>query len=189
VTIFELLNISSGDAIKVDNPFSDSGPREVVPLGLSKNGISIRAIDCRYGDIRYVTGQWTIFLSDDRTMELRDFPYIKQKIEEWNSLKLKQGEAQTRAKEEVRLKDIEREFATLDEVLSTINIDNLKVAVTGTLPLSRAEIKYLLESKGAIVVGAVTSQTTFLFMGNTGRYEITSKMKKAHEFGVKIITL
>ncbi|MFT6778566.1 MAG: hypothetical protein ACJAV1_002506 [Paraglaciecola sp.] len=35
-TIFELLNISSGDAIKVDNPFSYSGPREVVPLGVVK---------------------------------------------------------------------------------------------------------------------------------------------------------
>ena len=189
MTIFELLNINPGDAIKVDNPFSDSGPREVVPLGLSRNGISIRAIDCRYGDICYVSGEWTIFLSDDRTMELHTFPYIKQKVEEWNSLKLKREEAQARVKEEIKFKDIEREFATLDEVLSTISIDNLKVAVTGTLPLPRAEVKAILESKGAIVVGSVSSQTTFLFMGNTGKYEVTSKMKKAHDLGVKIITL
>lgn len=189
MTIFELLNISPGDAIKVDNPFSDSGPREVVPLGLSRNGISIRAIDCRYGDICYISGAWTIYFSDDRTMELREFPYIKQKIDEWNSLKLKQEEAQTRAKAEVRLKDIEREFATLDEVLSTISIKNIKVAVTGALPLPRAEVKSLLESKGAIVMGSVSGQTTFLFMGNTGRYEITSKMKTAHDLGVKIIML
>lgn len=189
MTVFKLLNISPGDAIRVDNPFSDSGPREVVPLGLSKNGISIRAIDCRYGDIRYVSGAWTIYLSDDSTIELHDLPYMKQKIEEWNFLKLKREEAQTLAKEEVRLKDIEREFATLDEVLNTISIDNLKVAVTGTLPLPRAEVNSLLESKGAIVMGSVSSKTTFLFMGNTGRYEITSKMKKAHDLGVKIITL
>jgi len=189
MTIFELLNINPGDAIKVDNPFSDSGPREVVPLGVSRNGISIRAIDCRYGDICYVSGEWTIFLSDDRTMELHTFPYIKQKVEEWNSLKLKREEAQARVKEEIKFKDIEREFATLDEVLSTISIDNLKVAVTGTLPLPRAEVKAILESKGAIVVGSVSSQTTFLFMGNTGKYEVTSKMKKAHDLGVKIITL
>lgn len=189
MTIFELLNINPGDAIKVDNPFSGSGPREVVPLALSRNGISIRAIDCRYGDICYVSGEWTIFLSDENTVELHTFPYIKQKIDEWNSLKLKREKAQERAKEEVRLKDIEREFATLDEVLSTISIDNLKVAVTGTLPLPRAEVKAMLEHKGAIVMGSVSRQTTFLFMGNTGRFEITSKMKKAHDLGVKIITL
>lgn len=189
MTIFELLNINTGDTIKVDNPFSNSGPREVVPLGLSRNGISIRAIDCRYGDICYVSGAWTIFLDDERTIELHDLPYINQKIEQWNSLKLKQEEALASAKEEVSLQDIEREFATLNEVLSTIRIDNLKVAVTGTLPLPRAEVKALLESKGAIVMGSVSSQTTFLFMGNTRKHEITSKMKKAHDLGVKIITL
>ncbi len=189
MTVFELLNINPGDAITVDNPFSDSGPREVVPLGLSRNGISIRAIDCRYGDIRYVSGDWAIFLSDDRVIQLQDFPYIKQKIEEWDLLKLKQKDAQTQAKKEIALKDIEREFATLDEVFSTISINNLKVAVTGTLPLPRAEIKSLLESKGAVVMGSVSSKTTFLFMGDTGKYEITSKMKKAHDCGVKIITL
>ncbi|MFO4642618.1 BRCT domain-containing protein [Vibrio cholerae] len=85
--------------------------------------------------------------------------------------------------------DIEREFASISEVLDTIKLDNLKVAITGTLPLPRADARALLESKGAIVVGSVNKQTSFLFMGNTGRYEITEKMKKAHSLGVKIITL
>ncbi|WP_232323289.1 anti-phage protein GapS2 [Photobacterium sp. J15] len=189
MTVFELLGINPGDAITVDNPWSDNGPREVVPLALSRNGISIRAIDCRYGDIRYVSGEWTVFMSDGDTTELQDFPYVKQKIEEWNFRKQKQLDAHERAQKELRLEDFEREYATLDEVLSTINIVDLKVAVTGTLPLPRAEVKSLLESKGATVMGSVSSRTSFLFMGNTGKYEITSKMKKAHDLGVKIITL
>ncbi|WP_418114702.1 BRCT domain-containing protein [Vibrio scophthalmi] len=53
----------------------------------------------------------------------------------------------------------------------------------------RGSLRALLESKGAIVVGSVNRNTSFLFMGNTGKYEITSKMKKAHDLGVKIITL
>jgi hypothetical protein len=53
----------------------------VAPLGLSLNRISIRVIDCRYGDICYVSGAWTIFLDDERTIKLHNLPYIKQKIE------------------------------------------------------------------------------------------------------------
>ncbi|WP_324293782.1 MULTISPECIES: BRCT domain-containing protein [Vibrio] len=47
----------------------------------------------------------------------------------------------------------------------------------------------MLESKGAIVVGSVSKQIPFLFMGNTGRYDIIGKMKKAHDFGFKIMIL
>ncbi|ARP38917.1 BRCT domain-containing protein [Vibrio sp. 10N.261.46.E11] len=188
MTVFDLLGIKPGDAIKVDNPWSDSGPRDVVPLALSRNGISIRAIDTRYGDIRYVGSEWTIFMHDENVLQLQDFPYIKLKLDEWNSRRLKQEEARECAKE-ICLEEVEREFATLDEVLSTIDIENMKVAITGTLPISRANAKSLLEGKGAIVMGTVGKQTSFLFMGNTGRYEITSKMKKAHDLGVKIITL
>jgi DNA ligase (NAD+) len=188
MTVFDLLGIKPGDAIKVDNPWSDNGPRDVVPLALSRNGISIRAIDTRYGDIRYVGAEWTIFTHDENVLQLQDFPYIKLKLDEWNSRRLKQEEARERAKE-ICLEEVEREFATLDEVLSTIDIENMKVAITGTLPIPRANVKSLLEGKGAIVMGTVGKQTSFLFMGNTGRYEITSKMKKAHNLGVKIITL
>lgn len=189
MTVFELLGINSGDAITVDNPWSDNGAREVIPLALSRNGISIRAIDTRYGDICYVGAEWTVFTSDDRVIKLQDFPYIKQKLDEWDSRKVQQKEAAESAKEYLNLDEIKREFATLDEVLNTINIENVKVAVTGTLPIPRSNVKILLESKGAIVMGSVSKQTSFLFMGDTGRYEITSKMEKAHRLGVKIITL
>lgn len=185
VSIFELLGINPGDAITVDNPWSSNGKREVVPLSLSKNGISIRSIDCRYGDIRYVGSDWIIFMEDGGSIKLKEIPYIAQKLEQWHSTKGKQE----KAKENINIDDIEREYATLNEVLESINLENLKVAITGTLPLPRNEAKALLESKGATVVGSVSRNTSFLFMGNTGRYEITSKMQKAHGLGVKIITL
>ncbi|SGY86603.1 DNA ligase [Moritella viscosa] len=189
MTVFELLGIKSGDAIKVDDPWSDSGPRYVVPLSISKNGISIRTIDTRYGDIRYVKANWHLFTSDDDVLQLKDLPYIKQKLDEWEILKLKETEAQERAKTILKQEDIDREYSTLDEILTTINMTDMRVALTGTLPIPRADAKSILESHGAIVMGSVGKQTSFLFMGNTGRYEITSKMKRAHDLGVKIITL
>lgn len=189
MTVFELLGINSGDAIVVDNPWSDNGEREVIPLALSRNGISIRAIDTRYGDICYVDSDWSIAMSDGSIMFLEDFPYIKQKLDEWEEKKDKQRAALKRAKEEVRQEELNREFATLEEVLGTINVTDLKVAITGTLPLPRSTVKAMLESNGATVMGSVGKQTAFLFMGDTGKYEITSKMKKAHDLGVKIITL
>ncbi|WP_235447514.1 BRCT domain-containing protein [Vibrio splendidus] len=57
------------------------------------------------------------------------------------------------------------------------------------MPTLREEAKTLLENKGAIVVNKVSKQTSFLLMGNTGRHEITAKMEKSHQLGVKIITL
>ena len=189
MTVFELLGIKPGDAIKVDDPWSDSGPRYVVPLSISKNGISIRTIDTRYGDIRYVKSNWHLFTSDDDVLQLKDLPYIKQKLGEWDELKLKQKEAHKRVKTILKREDIDREYSTLDEILTTINMADMRVALTGTLPIPRADAKSILESHGAIVMGSVGKQTSFLFMGNTGRYEITSKMKKAHDLGVKIITL
>lgn len=187
--VFQVLGISPGETITVDNPWSDNGPREVIPLALSRNGISIRSIDTRYGDICHVGANWTITMSDNSVKKLQDFPYIKLKVKEWESNKSKQKQAQERVKTEVKLEVIKREYSTLDEILNTINIESVKVAITGTLPLSRSAAKGLLESKGAIVMGSVTKQTSILFMGNTGKYEITSKMKKAHDLGVKIITL
>lgn len=189
MTVFDLLGISPGDVITVNNPWSDSDSLEVIPLALSRNGISIRSIDTRYGDICYISAEWDIFMSDDSVMKLQQFPYIKQKLNEWASCKVKQKEVSDNVKEEFDLDEIKREFATLDEILNTININNVKVAITGALPIPRSNVKILLESKGAIVMGTVSKQTSFLFMGNTGRYEITSKMEKAHRLGVKIITL
>ena len=189
MTVFELLGIKQGDAIKVDDPWSDSGPRFVVPLSISKNGISIRTVDTRYGDIRYVKANWHLYTSDDEVLQLKDLPYIKQKLEEWEEFKLNGKVAHARAQTILKQEDIEREYSTLDEILTTINMTDIRVALTGTLPIPRADAKSLLESHGAIVMGSVGKQTSFLFMGNTGRHEITSKMKKAHDLGVKIITL
>ncbi|GCF89277.1 BRCT domain-containing protein [Shewanella sp. M-Br] len=185
MTVFELLGIKQGDAILVDNPWSDYGERQVIPIALSKNGISIRAIDCRYGDICYVSAEWRIRLSGDSMSLLGDIPYIKQKLLEWKS----REELERTALEKVKIEEIEREFASIDEVINILNVDNLKVVITGELSIPRAEMKSLLESKGAVVMGAVSRNTAYLFMGNTGEYGITGKMQKAHELGVKIITL
>lgn len=186
--VFELLGIKQGDIVEVDNPWSDSGPRDIVPLALSKNGISIRAVDTRYGDICYVRGEWNISMSDGSKVQLKEFPYISQKIKEWSSRNLCTDVA-SKQSINISLEDIKQEFSTLDEILNIIDLSNIKVSITGTLPIPRAHVKYLLESKGAIVMGNVSKQTKYLFMGQTGRHEITSKMKKAHSLGVKIITL
>ncbi|ELZ5772607.1 DNA ligase [Vibrio metschnikovii] len=107
---------------------------------------------------------------------------IPQKINEWtDTTKTKQQAA--------KQQKTQREFATIDEILSTLNLNQVKVAITGTLPLPRAQVKSMLEDKGAIVMGSISKHSSFLIMGDTGKYEITSKMKKAHELGVKIITL
>lgn len=185
MTVFEVLGIKQGDSIIVDNPWSDYGEREVIPLALSRHGISIRAIDCRYGDIRYVTAEWSVRLADNSMPLLKDFPYIKQKLFEWEN----QKGLEKVALGNIKLDEIEREFASIDEVINTLNIENVSVAIAGTLPISRSEMKSLLENKGASVVGSVSRNTAYLFMGNTGKFEVTSKMKKAHELGVKIITL
>ncbi|EPR4993572.1 BRCT domain-containing protein [Vibrio navarrensis] len=185
MTVYELLGIDSGDAITVDNPWSDQGPREVIPLALSRNGISIRAIDCRYGDICYVGADWSIYMNNGVILELRSLPYVAHKIDEYYSGKREQKEE----KRSIRLEHVERECASINEVLQTLKLENLKVAITGTLPIPRAEAKALFESKGAIVVSAVNKKTSYLFMGNTGHYEVTDKMKRAHDFGIKIITL
>ncbi|EKO3924427.1 DNA ligase [Vibrio metschnikovii] len=184
MTVFELLNINPGDEITVNNPWGD-GERKVVPLALSKHGISIRSIDTRYGDICYVAADWLILMSDGEWIELQYFPHIKQKVNEWEDIKRKQ---QT-AKQQAQQVKIQREFATIDEILSTLNLKHVKVAITGTLPLPRAQVKSMLEGKGAIVMESISKNSSFLIMGDTGKYEITSKMKKAHELGVKIITL
>ena len=98
MTVYEILKIAPGESITVDNPNTDSGPRLVIPLGLSKNEISIRVIDCRYGDIRYVYGDWTIFADDGSEVQLKTFPHIKEKIKEWKASKRDQEKALLEAK-------------------------------------------------------------------------------------------
>ena len=193
MTVFELLGISPGDVITVDNPNTDTGARDVVPLSLSRHGISIRAIDTRYGDIRYIRADWIIFMSDGHTVRLEDFPYVQQKLDEWYYPEFVKGlPKKSRNRQQIKdvsLEEIESECITLKEFLDTVNIENLKVAITGSLPIPRSNAKSLLESKGATVMGNISKQTSFLFMGYTGRHEITSKMARAHSLGVKIIAL
>lgn len=186
--VFEILGIKQGDTIKVDNPWSQSGPKDVVPLGLSRNGISIRAIDTRYGTICYVSADWEIYIDEENTTPLTTFPQIKQNLEIWKTGKTKQENIPERFKP-IAAEDMKYEVASIEEVLNTINLENKKIVITGTLPVPRQSMISLLESKGASVTGSISKQTTFLLMGNTGRYEITSKMKKAHSLGVKVITL
>lgn len=188
MNVFEILGIKQGDIIKVDNPWSQSGPREVVPLGLSRNGISIRAIDTRYGNICYVSAEWAIYIDDENTTALKNFSQIKQNLEEWKARKSEQT-IKPEPLKPIAEENMTYEVASIEEVLNTINLENTKVAITGTLPVPRQSMISLLESKGASVTGSISKQTSILFMGNTGRYEITSKMKKAHSFGVKVITL
>lgn len=185
--IFDVLGIKKGDTIKVDNPWSNSGPRDVVPISLSKNGISIRAIDTRFGNICYVGAEWAIYTSEADHTQLKEFPQIAQNLIHWQARKAAPDTKTERLA--LPVDSMQFEVATLEEVLKTIKLDNIKVAITGTLPIPRRNMISLLESKGASVVGSISKQTSFLFMGNTGRYEITSKMKKAHSMGVKIISL
>lgn len=189
MTVFELLSISQGDAITVDNPRSDFGEREMIPLALSKNEISIRAIDTRYGDIRYISAEWTITMQGGEKMYLKDIPYISERLAEWNKDKSEAKKQQELAQKQIKEAEIERELATLDELLGTLKLDNVRVAITGTLPAPRAKVKELLEEKGATVLGGVSKKLDLLIMGDTGKFEITSKMQKAHELGVKIVTV
>ncbi|WPC72954.1 anti-phage protein GapS2 [Vibrio porteresiae] len=189
MTVFELLGISQGDAIIADNPWSDYGEREMIPLALSKNGISIRAIDTRYGDIRYISSEWAITMQNGDKVYLKDIPYISEKLDEWNKDKSEAKEQQKLAQKQIKEAEIERELASLDELLSALKLENVKVAITGTLPAPRAKVKELLEEKGATVLGGVSKKLDLLIMGDTGKFEITSKMQKAHELGVKIVTV
>jgi DNA ligase (NAD+) len=83
--------------------------------------------------------------------------------------------------------------ALIDEVEPTIEKrveieDNLfkdkSVVLTGSMSVSRAIIKSMLEKLGAKVNSAVSKKTDFLIYGTDGG----SKLEKAKKFGVKMIT-
>lgn len=179
MTVFELLGISQGDAITVDNPWSDYGERQMIPLSISKNGISIRAIDTRHGDIRYIAPDWTIITDAGDRVLLKDFPYISQNLKSLS--KQKQSER--------RPKESKREVASMVDVLDSLKLNGLNVVITGTLPIPRADFKKILEDKGSNVFGGISKKIDLLIMGDTGAFEITSKMKKAQELGIKIVTV
>ena len=65
------------------------------------------------------------------------------------------------------------------------HLDNLKIVITGSFEnFSRDELKQLIKQRGGIPSSAVSSKTDYLIIGeNAG-----SKLKKATEFGIELIT-
>lgn len=185
MTVFDILGISEGDSITTNNPWSDAGEREMIPLGLSKNGISIRAIDIRHGDIRYIGSDWLVKMNDGRLVTLKSIPYIAKKIAEWNALKNQQKESEKKTE----LHESAREIASFCEVICTLKLADSRVCITGKLPFPRSKIKEQLEDKGAIISESINKKVDFLIMGDTGKFEVTSKMKKAQDLGIRIVTV
>ena len=65
------------------------------------------------------------------------------------------------------------------------HLDNLKIVITGSFEnFSRDELKQLIKQRGGIPSSSVSSKTDYLIIGeNAG-----SKLKKATEFGIELIT-
>lgn len=62
---------------------------------------------------------------------------------------------------------------------------NMTFVITGTLPrMKREEAKELIEKNGGKVSDSVSRKTTYLLAGEA----VGSKLKKAHDLGVKVIT-
>jgi len=64
------------------------------------------------------------------------------------------------------------------------SLQGLKFVITGTLSVSRDEIKSLIESNGGKVSGSVSARTDYVLAGDSPG----SKAEKARELGVEIIT-
>ena len=71
------------------------------------------------------------------------------------------------------------------EVAADAHLDNLKIVITGSFQeFSRDELKQIIKNKGGVPSASISSKTDYLILGeNPG-----SKLKKAQEFGVKLIT-
>jgi len=70
-------------------------------------------------------------------------------------------------------------------VAASDKLSGLKVAVTGTLPVSREKVEEFLASNGATVSSSVSSKTSWLIYGE----KAGSKLAKAKAAGVKTATL
>lgn len=90
-----------------------------------------------------------------------------------------------------RLKDVgmnmnSQTYTPENETSTDRPLEGLTFVITGTLPnMSRNEAKALLESYGAKVSGSVSKKTNYLLAGE----DAGSKLTKAEELGVSIITL
>lgn len=85
-----------------------------------------------------------------------------------------------------RLKQLKLNMRYLGKNTNTSNdkINNKTFVITGTLSRPRDEIKEELESLGANVTGSVTKKTDYVIAGE----KAGSKLTKAKEFGIKILT-
>ena len=84
-----------------------------------------------------------------------------------------------------KLKDRGLNFNALKEEGATDKLSGLTIVVTGTLPtLGRKEVSDLIEKNGGKVTGSVSKKTDLLVAGEAAG----SKLTKAQELGIKIIT-
>ena len=111
--------------------------------------------------------------------ELEKIEGIGDKVAESIKTWCKDKEAQKEVKELLKYIEIE-DFSGA----SSGKLQGLNFVITGTLSIPREEMKEILEQNGAHVSSQVSKNTDYLLLGeNPG-----SKLKKAEELGVKIIT-
>ena len=64
-------------------------------------------------------------------------------------------------------------------------LDKQSFVITGSMPTySRKELEIMIENAGGRITSSISSKTTFLVVGD----KPGSKLQKAHQLGVKIIT-
>ena len=75
-----------------------------------------------------------------------------------------------------------------DEEESSLKLTDITVVITGSLNMfaNRNELKSIIEQNGGKVTGSVTGNTDYLI--NNDVTSGSSKNRKAHELGVKIIS-
>lgn len=73
---------------------------------------------------------------------------------------------------------------SMEDKLKGDQLQNMKVCITGTLPVSRDEAKKIVEEYGGKAVSSVSKKTDLLLAGESAG----SKLEKAEKFGVKVIS-
>ena len=68
--------------------------------------------------------------------------------------------------------------------ISSEKFKGLTFVITGTLPLSRDEVKTIIESHKGKVSGSVSKKTSYVVAGESAG----SKLDKAQELGVKVLS-
>jgi len=95
------------------------------------------------------------------------------------------GEIAARKAADEELRELEQEVhASGSEGDAPTSLVGLKVVVTGTLSVERAEMEALLAKAGAVVAGSVSKNTNLLIVGAGAG----SKLAKAQSLGVKTMT-